>query len=59
MGRGIVRSAQWGDARDVTADGHAKGCIDRELLLQVVEGIQPFKYELERYAYRGNKAAQM
>ena len=40
MERRIVESAQWCDTRDMTADGHTKGSIDRELLLQVMAGCQ-------------------
>eukprot|EP00959_Pyramimonas_sp_CCMP1952_P169371 3537996-Pyramimonas_sp.AAC.1 len=29
MERGIVRSIQWCDTRDMTADGHTQGSIDR------------------------------
>ena len=34
----------------MTADGHTKGSIDRELLLQVMAGQQLFKHELKRHA---------
>eukprot|EP00959_Pyramimonas_sp_CCMP1952_P442854 9270591-Pyramimonas_sp.AAC.1 len=43
MERGIVRSIQWCDTRDMTADGRTKGSIDRELLLQVMGGKQTFQ----------------
>eukprot|EP00959_Pyramimonas_sp_CCMP1952_P340798 7138314-Pyramimonas_sp.AAC.1 len=36
MERGIVHSIQWCDTRDMSADGHTKGSIDREMLLQVM-----------------------
>ena len=38
--RGIVQSVQWCDTRDMTADGHTKGSIDRDLLLQAMSGSQ-------------------
>eukprot|EP00959_Pyramimonas_sp_CCMP1952_P331213 6935901-Pyramimonas_sp.AAC.1 len=47
MERGIVRSIQWCDTRDMTADGHTKESIDREMLLQVVGGIQAFRHDLK------------
>ena len=50
MDRGIVHSVQWCDTRDMTADGHTKGSIDRDLLLQVMSGSQTFKCELKTYA---------
>eukprot|EP00959_Pyramimonas_sp_CCMP1952_P080673 1685643-Pyramimonas_sp.AAC.1 len=58
MERGIVRSIQWCDTRDMTADGHTKGGIDREMLLQVRGGIQTFKYDRERHApYRAGQTS--
>ena len=38
MQLGLIRALQWCDARDMTADGHTKGCIDRKLLMQVMSG---------------------
>ena len=60
MDRGIVHSVQWCDTRDMTADGHTKGSIDRDLLLQVMSGYQAFKHELKTYApFRaGSKSSQ-
>eukprot|EP00959_Pyramimonas_sp_CCMP1952_P447313 9365759-Pyramimonas_sp.AAC.1 len=49
MERGIVHIIQWCDTRDLTADGHTKGSIDREMPLQVTGGIQAFKYDLKRH----------
>eukprot|EP00959_Pyramimonas_sp_CCMP1952_P422230 8845015-Pyramimonas_sp.AAC.1 len=34
MDIGIAHNVQWCDTRDTTADGHTKGSIDRELLLE-------------------------
>eukprot|EP00959_Pyramimonas_sp_CCMP1952_P043488 909498-Pyramimonas_sp.AAC.1 len=31
MERGIVHCVQWCDTRDMTADGHTKGSIDRDM----------------------------
>eukprot|EP00959_Pyramimonas_sp_CCMP1952_P320472 6706519-Pyramimonas_sp.AAC.1 len=42
MDIGIVHDAQWCDTRDMTADGHTKGSVDRELLLEVMSGTQSF-----------------
>ena len=47
MERGIVQSVQWCDTRDMTADGHIKGSIDRELLLQVTAGSQQLQVRCE------------
>ena len=46
---GIAQSAQWCDTRDMTAYGHTKGSIDRELFLQAMAGTQPVKRELKRH----------
>eukprot|EP00959_Pyramimonas_sp_CCMP1952_P070396 1470216-Pyramimonas_sp.AAC.1 len=37
MERGIVHSIEWCDTRDMTADGHTKGGIDREMLLHTFQ----------------------
>ena len=57
MQAGIVHSIQWCDTRDMTADGHTKGSIDRDLLLQVMQGVQSFKFEVKRYAPYRHTAA--
>ena len=43
---------QWCDARDMTADGRAKGSIVRELVLQEMVGQQSLKHEVKRYVLR-------
>ena len=52
---------QWCDTRDMTADGHTKGIIDRKMLLEVMKGEQKFQYDIKGYSpYRGGaKAATM
>eukprot|EP00959_Pyramimonas_sp_CCMP1952_P053440 1118050-Pyramimonas_sp.AAC.1 len=58
MERGIAHSIQWCDTRDMTADGHTKGGIGRERLLQVMGGIQTFKHDLKRHApYRAGQTS--
>eukprot|EP00959_Pyramimonas_sp_CCMP1952_P092807 1942087-Pyramimonas_sp.AAC.2 len=47
--RGVVHCVQWCDARDVSADRHAKVCIGRELLLQVMEGKRSFNIKVNMY----------
>eukprot|EP00959_Pyramimonas_sp_CCMP1952_P086059 1800157-Pyramimonas_sp.AAC.1 len=52
--QGKGHSVQCGDARDMTADGHAEGRISRALPLHGTEGNQSFKYEVKKHiAYRG------
>ena len=49
MERGIVHCVQWCDTRDMTADGHTKGSIDRALIYQVMDGRQAFKDVLKKH----------
>ena len=46
---GVIGSIQWCDTRDMTADGHTKGCIDRELLLEVMSGKQSYRHDVKSY----------
>ena len=46
---GLLESIQWCDTRDMTADGHTKGSIDRQLLLEVMRGHQAYKHEVKRH----------
>ena len=51
---GIIEIVQWCDTRDMTAGGHAKGSIDRELLLDVMAGNQTYKHDVKSYTpFRG------
>jgi hypothetical protein len=53
---GVIDSVQWCDTRDMTADGHTKGIIDRSGLIEVMHGIQAFKHDLKRHTpHRGTK----
>ena len=40
MQLGLIKSLHWCDTRDMTADGHTKGSVDRTLLLQLMQGHQ-------------------
>ena len=42
LSRQILNELKWCDTRDMTADGHTKGSVDRQALLQLMNGI--FKY---------------
>jgi len=46
---GLVDELRWCDTRDMTADGHTKGCIDRALLLKLMAGIQTFVHPLKKH----------
>ena len=51
---GLIESLQWCDTRDMVADGHTKGSIDRELLLDLMKGIQKYRHDVKKYTpYRG------
>jgi len=53
---GVIESVQWCDTRDMTADGHTKGTIDRKGLLEVMRGFQVYNHDLKRHTpHRGNK----
>ena len=45
----IIESVQWCDTRDMTADGHTKGSIDRELLLEVMSGQQKYQHSVKTH----------
>merc|ERR1712217_402794 len=47
LDRGLIWEVQWGDTRDMTADEHTKGSIDRALLLAVMDGKQSFSHTVK------------
>ena len=52
----LIEAIQWCDTRDMAADGHTKGCIERNLLLEVMSGHQAYKHDVKRYSpYRGDR----
>ena len=52
---GIIEKLCWCDTRDMTADGHTKGSIDREPLIRLMKGYQTFSYETKTYIPFRNK----
>ena len=46
----LIDSIQWCDTRDMTADGHTKGTVDRDLLLKLMDGKQKYVHPVKRYA---------
>ena len=53
----LIESIQWCDTRDMTADGHTKGCVDRALLLDLMRGKQVYRHEVKRHTpHRERKA---
>ena len=54
---GIIESLQWCDTRDMTADGHTKGSVDRVILIELMSGRQRYRYDVKRHTpYRGQSA---
>ena len=49
MDRGLIWEIQWCDTRDMTADDHTKGSIDRALLYEVMNGKQAFNHAVKKY----------
>ena len=47
--KGVIQKIQWCDTRDMTADGHTKGCVDRKLLLDLMDGKQTFTHPVKAY----------
>ena len=46
---GILTNVQWCDTRDMAADGHTKGSIDRDLLLKLMIGQQKYLYDIKSH----------
>ena len=56
---GIVQSVQWCDTRGMTADGHAKDSIDRELLILLKAGHRTYAHEVKTYVpFRASSGSQ-
>ena len=55
---GIIKRLQWCDTRDMTADGHTKGVIDRDMLLQLMEGAQKYAYSVKEHTPANPREAQ-
>jgi hypothetical protein len=59
MMMGLIHAVQWCDTRDMTADGHTKGSVDRHLLLEAMSGRQVFIHQCKTYSpYRGEPRQQ-
>ena len=48
--KGNLNYVQWCDTRDMSADGHTKGSIPRDLLLQAMSGQQSYSFDTKRHA---------
>ena len=59
LSEGLIKTIRWCDTRDMTADGHTKGSIDRQLLLDAMAGKMVFRFEVKTYEpYRGSTETQ-
>ena len=46
---GFIQKVQSCDARDMSADGHTKGSIERQGLVDLMQGIHEFPHEVKDY----------
>ena len=53
---GVIQHVQWCDTRDMTADGHTKGCVDRTLLLQLMQGHQEYHHSVKTHTPHRSQA---
>ena len=44
LNRQVLNELKWCDTRDMTADGHTKGSVSRDALLQLMNGIFNYKH---------------
>lgn len=43
----LIDELQWCDTRDMTADGHTKGSVDRKMLLDLMSGRQSYLHDVK------------
>ena len=49
LDRKIITHIQWADTRDMSSDGHTKGTIDRQMLLDVMQGKFTYQHETKLF----------
>ena len=49
LDRKIVTQIQWADTRDMSSDGHTKGSIDRQMLLDVMLGKFTYQHKTQLF----------
>ena len=49
LDRGIISRLRWCDTRDMTADAHTKGSIDRSALLRLMRGVFRFEHAVKDF----------
>jgi hypothetical protein len=47
--KGTITQIQWCDTRDMVADGHTKGSVDRKALLDLMNGIQCYQHAVKSF----------
>ena len=58
LDRGVFQAMCWLDTRDMLADGLTKGCVDRSLLHQAMDGHFTFKHEVKVWTRKKGAVAQ-
>ena len=55
LDKNIISTLRWCDTRDMTADAHTKGSIDRKAILALMAGWFNYNYEFKDFSpYRPN-----
>jgi len=49
LDKGIITTLRWADTRDMTADAHTKGCIDRKAILELMAGWFNYGHEFKDF----------
>ena len=57
LGRAVLTRLRWTDTRDMTADGHTKGSIDRSVLRALAEGALYRAHPCKRLVLHGDTGA--
>ena len=49
LDRKVIEALEWCDTRDISADCHTKGSIDRDVILALMQGELIYNHEAKRY----------
>ena len=49
LDRKVIDALEWCDTRDMSADCHTKGSIDRDVILALMHGELIYRHESKRY----------
>ncbi len=50
---GLLNDLQWADTRDMSADGHTKGSIDRKVISDLMNGLFKFQHCTKEFSLKG------